>query len=359
MDMLWRFFAVAALIVAMLGDAYYGLFRSPGLYPWTGLAAFGCIVLPALAWLRPNRLLAAVAAAACLTFTLVNPLDKEFGLAETLALTGVLAITTHRAKAWWDAPLICLVVIALVTQPLDRSMNSSDIFGAMLLLIVVIGVVSLAGYLRLLAGAREKQVAAVKAEQKAEFARDLHDFVGHHISGMVVLAQGANRIVERDPAQAREALERIEEAGGEAMTALRRMVGMLRDDAPVAPLAGIVDIEPLIAAEPRATLEVHGDTRKLPLEVASSIHRIVMESLTNIRKHAREATTVDVQIEATSNWVTVKIANDGRVSRQGRGFGLIGLTERVQALGGRIKAGPGIDGGWVVDAALPTGRATA
>jgi signal transduction histidine kinase len=356
--MLWKSGAIAALVAAAFVDAYYGLFRSPGLYPWTGWAAFGCIVLPAIAWLRPHRALAALAATACLTFTVVNPLDKEFGLAETLALTGVLAVTTHRAKSWWDAPLIGWIAIALVTQPLRYPFGSTELTLAMGLLVVATGVLALAGYLRLLANAREKQVAAVQAEQRAEFARDLHDFVGHHITGMVVLAQGASRIVERNPVQAKQALERIEEAGGEAMTAMRRMVGMLRDDVPVAPVAGIVDIEPLIEAEPRATLEVHGDTGNLPLEVASSVHRVVMESLTNIRKHAHEATKVDVQIQTTPDWVTVKISNDGKPARQGNGFGLIGLTERVQALGGWIKAGPGIDGGWVVDAALPTGKAT-
>lgn len=357
--MLWKSGAIAALVAAAFVDAYYGLFNSPGLHPWTGWAAFGCIVLPALAWLRPHRALAALAAAACLTFTAVNPLDQEFGLAETLALTGVLAVTTHRAGSWWDAPLIGLVGVALVTQPVRYPLGSTELTMAMGLLVVATGVLALVGYLRLLGNAREKQVAAVKAEQKAEFARDLHDFVGHHITGMVVLAQGASRIVERNPAQAKEALERIEEAGGEAMTAMRRMVGMLRDDVPVAPVAGVVDIEPLIEAEPRATLEVHGDTENLPLEVASSVHRVVMESLTNIRKHAQEATKVDVRIQAAPDWVTVRIVDDGKPARQGNGFGLIGLTERVQALGGRIKAGPGIDGGWVVDAALPTGRATA
>lgn len=357
--MLWRFGAIAALVAAAFVDGYYGLFKSPGLYPWTGWAAFGCIVLPALAWLRPHRAVATLAATACLTFTLVNPLEKEFGLAETLALTGVLAVTAHRAKSWWEAPLVGWVVLALVTQPLQYPFGSTDLTFAMGLVVVATGVLALVGYLRLLANAREKQVAAVKAEQRAEFARDLHDFVGHHITGMVVLAQGAGRIVERNPAQARQALDRIEEAGGEAMAALRRMVGMLRDDAPVAPVTGIVDIEPLIEAEPRATLAIHGDTGDLPMEVASSVHRVVMESLTNIRKHAQEATTVDVQIQTTPDWVTVKISNDGKPARQGNGFGLIGLTERVQALGGRIKAGPGIDGGWVVDAALPTGRATA
>ncbi|MFJ5988726.1 sensor histidine kinase [Lentzea sp. NPDC092896] len=357
--MLWRFGAIAALLAAAFVDFYYGLFRSPGLYPWTGWAAFGCIVLAAFAWLRPHRALAALAATASIAFTLVNPLDKEFGLAETLALTGVLAVTAHRARSGRDAPLIGWVVIALVTQPLRYPLGSTELTLAMALVVVATGVLALVGYLRLLGNAREKQVVAVKAEQKAEFARDLHDFVGHHITGMVVLAQGASRIVERNPAKAKQALDRIEEAGGEAMTAMRRMIGMLRDDAPVAPVAGIVDIEPLIAAEPRATLEIHGDTGTLPLEVASSVHRVVMESLTNIRKHAQEATTVDVQIQTTPDWVTVKVSNDGRAARQGNGFGLIGLTERVQALGGRIKAGPGIDGGWVVDAALPTGKATA
>jgi signal transduction histidine kinase len=359
MAMLWRFGALAALLAAAFVDFYYGLFRSPGLYPWTGWAAFGCVVLPALAWLRPHRLLAAVAATSCITFTLVNPLDKEFGLAESLALAGVLAVTAHRARSWWDAPLVGWVALALVTQPLRYPLGPTELTLAMALLVVTTGVLALVGYLRLLGDARDKQVAAVKAEQKAEFARDLHDFVGHHITGMVVLAQGAGRIVERNPAQAKNALDRIEEAGGEAMAAMRRMIGMLRDDAPVAPVAGIVDIEPLVAAEPRATLQIHGDTATLPPEVASSVHRVVMESLTNVRKHAQEATTVDVQIQTTPDWVTVKVSNDGRPARQGNGFGLIGLTERVQALGGRLRAGPGIDGGWVVDASLPTGRATA
>jgi signal transduction histidine kinase len=359
MAVLWKYGAIAALVAAAFVDAYYGLFKSPGLYPWTGWAAFGCIVLAAFAWLRPNRALAASSVLASVSFTLVNPLDKEFGLAETLALTGVLAITAHRARSRWDVPLLAGIVIALVTQPLRFPLGPTELTSAMGLLVVAIGVLALVGYLRLLNNAREKQVAAVQAEQRAEFARDLHDFVGHHITGMVVLAQGAGRIVERDPAQARQALERIEEAGGEAMTAMRRMVGMLRDDVPVAPVAGIADIEPLIEAEPRATLEVHGDTRTLPLEIAGSVHRVVMESLTNIRKHAQEATKVDVQIQTTPDWVTVRVVNDGRPARQGNGFGLIGLTERVQALGGRIKAGPGIDGGWVVDVALPTGKATA
>ncbi|SDG92662.1 Signal transduction histidine kinase [Lentzea fradiae] len=357
--MLWRIGAVVALLALTLADFSFGLFSSPGRYPWVGAAALGCIVLPAFAWLRPSRPAAFVAATACLTFTLVNPVSREFGLAETLALTGVLAVTVHRARNWWDAPLVVLVVVALATQPLQRFNGSGEIVGAMALLLVATATVSLTGYLRLLGRARQKEVATVRAEQRAEFARDLHDFVGHHITGMVVLAQGAGRIVERNPAQARQALERIEEAGGEAMSAMRRMIGMLRDDVPVAPVAGIVDVAPLVAAEPRARLQVRGDTANLPLEVTSSVHRVVMESLTNFRKHAAEATAVDVRIESTPDHVTVTITDDGKPSRRGKGFGLIGLAERVQAAGGRLSAGPGAHGGWVVDAVLPIGKVTA
>jgi signal transduction histidine kinase len=356
--MLWRFGAIAALVLATFSDVSRGLFNSPGLYPWSGWVAFGCVVSAALAWLRPHRALAALAGAGCLASTLFNPADK-FSLAEALALIGVLAVTTFRTRSWWNAPLIALIGTALVTQPLQFPLGSSELVLAMGLLVVATGVVSLAGYLRLLDNAREKQVEAVKAEQKAEFARDLHDFIGHHITGMIVLAQGASRIVERNPPAAKDALERIERAGGEAMTAMRRMVGMLRDDVPIAPVAGVIDIESLVDAEPRATLEVYGDTADLPLEVASSVHRVVMESLTNIRKHAQEATKVDVEIQTTPSWVSVRIADNGRPARQGKGFGLVGLTERVQALGGRLKAGPGIGGGWVVYATLPTERATA
>lgn len=358
--MLWRICAVVALLVATAMDFGLGLFKSPGLYPWVGAVSFACIVLPAFAWVRPSRVAAFVSATACLTFTLVNPVDREFGLAETLALTGVVAVTAHRARTAWDVPLVLLVVASVATQPLQQSTDvSSDVFAAMGLLIVALSVAAVAAYVRLLGVAREKEVAAVRSEQRAEFARDLHDFVGHHITGMVVLAQGAGRIVERNPARAREALERIEEAGGEAMSAMRRMIGMLRDDVPVAPAGGIADIEPLVAAEPRAKLHLRGDTANLPPEIAGSVYRVVMESLTNFRKHAAQATAVDVRIESTPDHVSVRITDDGRPAKRGRGFGLVGLAERVQATGGRLSAGPGDHGGWVVDAVLPTGKVNA
>jgi signal transduction histidine kinase len=231
-------------------------------------------------------------------------------------------------------------------------------------------------YLRFQATAREQQLAAVRAEQRAEFARDLHDFIAHHVTGIVVQAQGARYVAGIDPGQAVDAFQQIEQAGAQTMSAMRRMVGVLRQGdyrAPLAPPAGLGELAPLIegfaaVGGPEVRLSVDDDaSRDLPVEVATSAYRVVMEALTNVRKHAGTASTVEVGIHRTPEWLFVRVVNDGprppvqrsgmvafdSRSGSGSGFGLVGLAERVGAIGGRLRAGPGIDGGWVVDAALP------
>jgi signal transduction histidine kinase len=89
-----------------------------------------------------------------------------------------------------------------------------------------------------------------------------------------------------------------------------------------------------------------------------------MEALTNVRQHSKDPQVVDVWVRRTPNWLLVRIADDGTPHkpsgpRERQGFGIVGLEERVRALGGRIQAGPGIDGGWIVDAALPIDREVA
>jgi len=149
---------------------------------------------------------------------------------------------------------------------------------------------------------------------------------------------------------------------------MRRMVGVLRDpqaepDAPLAPLAGIEQIGPMLeqftnSGGALARLHVDGDVSGLPVEVSTSAYRVVMEALTNIRQHAGTARVADVWIRRTPEWLLVRVANDGAapkaaLPRERPGYGLVGLTERVRAVGGRITAGAGIEGGWVVDAAFP------
>ncbi|WP_285743962.1 histidine kinase [Lentzea sp. NBRC 105346] len=352
----WRLAALAGLGGLALFDINTGLLRFPAADRWFAPFALVIFVLPAIAWFRPHPLLAVLAALASVCGVFFNP-DREtnWGLVETASLFGVLLVTTLRARSWWQAPIVVLVLFAIVVQPWETLTGERAWIFSLILLVIGVALIAVVGYLRLLESARSRQLAAVQAEQRAEFARDLHDFVGHHVTGIVVLAQGARRIVSRDPSAAAQALERIEHAGSEAMTAMRRMVGMLRIDAPIAPLAGISELSDLVTGfGPQATLSVNGPVDDLPVEVTSSVYRVVMEALTNVRRHALDASFVAVSLDSTDDWVTVRVTNDGKAPRsEGKGFGLLGLTERVQALGGRIKAGPGIDGGWVVDAAVP------
>jgi signal transduction histidine kinase len=360
LTMRWRYAAGAAIAALLVFDLDTGLFRTPLAHPWLGWATAATVLLATVAWLWPHPALAVLAATGSIVLTFTNPApETNWGLAETAALFGVLLVTTMRARSWWLTPVVLLVVAALVTQPMQNGAREISVIFGLVILVIALGLVAAVGYVRLIETARLRQVAGVKAEQRAEFARDLHDFVAHHVTGMIVLAQGARRVVVQSPRDTELALGQIEAAGGEAMTAMRRMVGVLRDDMPVTPLAGIDELGPLVDGfgRPPARLQVDGQVTDLPVEVTSSVYRVVMESLTNVRKHAAEATAVDVNVQRTPEWVIVRVTNDGRTSRaESKGFGLLGLTERVQALGGRIKAGPGIDGGWVVDAALPLAK---
>jgi signal transduction histidine kinase len=294
----------------------------------------------------------------------------SWGLAETVGMLLVLLVVARRGAAPLAALAIAVGGLAITAQPLRSGVGSVGIILGLLQALAAAGAVALGAYLRFVANTREREIAAVRAEQRAEFARDLHDFIAHHVAGIVVQAQGARFVAEQDPRRVITALEQIEHAGGETMSAMRRMVGVLRGqgtDAPVAPLAGMADLEPLIkgfsaSGGPSAWLHVDGVLDGLPVDVTTSAYRVVMEALTNVRQHASRATTVDVWVRRAPDWLLVRVVNDGPAPQRGTlpreraGYGLLGLTERVGAIGGRLKAGPGIQGGWILDAAFPVKR---
>jgi signal transduction histidine kinase len=292
----------------------------------------------------------------------------SFGLAESVGLLAVMFVVCRRADARWAFGAVLLLGMAIGFIPLRAGVTSEYVIAGLALGLVATAVIGLAVYLRIIESTRVRAMDSVRAEQRAEFARDLHDFIAHHVTGIVVQAQGARFIAEQDPQRVLLALEQIEAAGAETMASMRRMVGVLRDpnaspDAPLAPLAGVEELGPLLdqfstAGEVLARLHVDGSTTGIPVEVSTSAYRVVMEALTNIRRHAKDARVADVWVRRTPDWLLVRVANDGappraQLPREAPGYGLVGLTERVRAIGGRITAGPGIDGGWVVDAALP------
>jgi signal transduction histidine kinase len=291
-----------------------------------------------------------------------------WGLAESLALLGVLFVVARRGRPGWSVAAIASVGAAVSFITLRAGWALPEVIFGLIQALAGTGAIGLGVYLRTIESSRQRAVDAVRAEQRAEFARDLHDFIAHHVTGIVVQAQGAKFIAEQDPKRVLLALEQIEQAGAETMASMRRMVGVLRDpsskpDAPLAPVAGVPELGLLTeqftaAGGPLARLHLDGTADDLPVEVSTSAYRVVMEALTNIRQHASAARVADIWVRRTPDWLLVRVANDGQppkaaTPRERPGYGLVGLTERVRAVGGRITAGPGIEGGWVVDAAFP------
>lgn len=216
---------------------------------------------------------------------------------------------------------------------------------------------------------RQQRLAAsrARADERLDLARELHDLVAHYVTGIVVQAQAAQVVADRDPSAAGTALDRIEEAGKDALTAMRRLVGSLRDDdaLPTAPPVGLAGLADLVAPDGApgpavvVTIDPAADLA-VPGAVAASVHRIVQESVTNARRHGVDATRVEVDVLLADRALAVTVTDDGRPLLAGRwvegqGYGLIGMQERAQALGGTLTAGP-VDPpghGWQVRATLP------
>jgi len=195
----------------------------------------------------------------------------------------------------------------------------------------------------------------------------LHDVVAHHITGVVLQAQGARIVARRNPEQLDGTLAGIEAAGTEALAAMRRVVGLLRDaEDAVGTAAGPEQLVDLVRRfeghGPAVRLDQPTGTAHWPPEVTSTVHRIVQEGLTNIARHAAHARSAVVSVRRVDAGVAVEVRDDAppvsvRPPRPG-GFGLIGMRERVEALGGTLYAGPGPGAGsegagWTVSAVLP------
>lgn len=211
---------------------------------------------------------------------------------------------------------------------------------------------------------RERDVAAREAvvEERARIARELHDVIAHHVS-MIVLQAGAERsVLDESNASTREVLETVEQTGRSALTEMRRLLGMLRDDQsdPLTPQPGLDDVPTLVGQLREAGLPVdltiEGERRDLPVGIELSGYRIVQEALTNALKHAGAA-RARVSVCYGPDSLELEIADDGdgdgSARAPGGGHGLVGMRERVALYGGRFQATRNPGGGFVVKAALP------
>ncbi len=211
-------------------------------------------------------------------------------------------------------------------------------------------------------------ITDAQTSERMALARELHDVVAHHVTGIVVQAQAAKLMGEKNPQVAVDAMGRIEDAGVEALAAMRRLVRSMRGDAPAGSSEFSEQATTDLAADLRTLIERsnHGvpTSMKLelpanvPQEVGRSALRLVQESLTNIGKHASGATESLVIAEVAGKELHIQVTDDGREPDRrpaggSGGYGLIGMRERVALLHGRLSAGRAPGGGWRVEAWLP------
>ncbi len=208
---------------------------------------------------------------------------------------------------------------------------------------------------------REEKARVAVAEERSRISRELHDVIAHSVSVMVVQAQAAQRLLEGEQNEARQALGSIETTGRQALTEMRRLLGILRRtdaELALAPQPSLEHLDALIekVRESGLPVEFHteGETRPLPPGVDLSAYRIVQEALTNALKHAGPA-RARVEIHYGDDEVELEVTDDGPGTGRGGGAGqgLVGMRERVALYGGVLESGKRDGGGYLVRAKLP------
>ncbi|MEU3773497.1 histidine kinase [Streptomyces sp. NPDC032472] len=228
-----------------------------------------------------------------------------------------------------------------------------------------LGAVAVGGYLRFQAARVRQAVREARRDQQLELARDLHDFVAHDVSAIVVQAQAARFVADSDPGRALPALQRIEAAGLSALASMDRTVHALRaaGGGPTTPAPGLDALPELVGRFEGAALEAAPEAAgALSREADAAAYRVAVEALTNVRRHAPGARAVRVEVRRAGTGTELAVSNSAPARgsrsllgrwRHGGGTGLAGLRERVEAAGGTLDAGPDGTGGWRVLAVFP------
>ncbi|MFG2905019.1 sensor histidine kinase, partial [Kitasatospora sp. NPDC048286] len=304
---------------------------------------------------------------------------------EWLALLGLLFRAVRRLPDRWAGPVGGLVGLAAVLLPLRFALRTPQggaagpVVGVLLSLLPLLGVAAAALYLRVLDARRERAVARARREQRLEVARGLHDFVAHEITGIVLEAQ-AGQLPGQEPEETTELLRRLEEAGLRALDSMDEMVGALREpdgrgggpgqgersSVATTRRLGLADLPELVArfgatgatGALRATADLApGTAGLLSAEAEATAYAVVLEALTNVRRHAPQATEVTVRVApGPDGAVELTVTDGGGPARRpllrrrpgAGGTGLAGLAARAAAHGGSVTAGPGTPAGWRV-----------
>jgi signal transduction histidine kinase len=359
------------------------------------LAVLGGFSVSAVSWTNdPDRVplwiavtASAVTSLALLFFRRRAPL-VPFVLAAALGAVAPIiggsiplgAYSVGRYAAGWPARAVAAVVGSVAVSQLWEAPDLAAVIGGLAgVAFVVLLPLAIGAWVRARAELMEaltERAERAEAEQellarqaiaaeRARIAREMHDAVGHRVS-LMVLQAGAIEMAAADRGRVEQLACSVQTAGRQALDELRQAVGVLRagddDGAPLAPQPGLEDLERLVEECRAVGMDVtltRPEPATAPVEpaVSRAAYRIVQEALTNAGKHAPGApVTVDVSREPDR--LVVRVVNGAArepvTRRPGGGFGLVGLEERARTVGGGLRAEPRLDGGFLVEAVLPT-----
>jgi signal transduction histidine kinase len=369
---------------------------------WAMVARIGSAAQRFLA--RPDAPLAAGLLLALLAIVEVSLRAEDLGSAMFANLLATLPITQVRQRLPWAAAAIVIGVVIglsgdtalltlaaavaliavafLVAARYGRSWSSvfalpflvnviapfSEIYsrlGSILLLVVVLGALALGDARRqrgqAVAERDEAQRDQALLEERARIARDLHDVVAHHVSMIAVQAETARLTTPDLTEEGKERFKAIGDTARDSLSELRRLLGMLREDAPGqaerAPQPGLDDLEALVEAAREAgttvRLTMTGSPDPLPPGVDLTAYRIAQEALTNARRHAPGA-DVDIELHYENGTLRLEVRDNGPgATDESDGHGIVGMRERAEMIGGTLQAGPRDGGGFSVLADLP------
>jgi signal transduction histidine kinase len=328
--------------------------------------AYALLILSGLA-IGVSRRVPSVALAIAAAATVVYAIRGYPGAPTLLALAAALLVAAVKDR--WPfilgiGILSYIVWFAALDPPAGRAIAVGVAsFFAVILSGVVVGI---AGEIRKLLREQkrlqEERRRRQASEERLRIAQELHDVLGHHLSLINMRARVGLHLMDRQPEQARAALDTINMASAEALREVRSVLDTLypADEAPPkTPTPGLSDLASLTGdAGLPVTTAVEGTARELPAEIDRAAYRIVQEALTNVRRHAGPGATATVTIGYREDAVSIEVEDDGGTAApiatpRSEGTGVSGMRERATTLGGSLTAGPRPGGGWRVAANLP------
>ncbi|MDO5739887.1 MAG: histidine kinase [Ornithinimicrobium sp.] len=360
----WRDWLLAAVVAGVA--AVEVLLRDD--LSWRPLSlVLGLVLALSTLWRRTQPL-----AMATLGFGSILIVDLATALTHSepviLYSSAVVLVLVYAIFRWGSGPAAALGLMVVLAEWLVATITDysglADAGGGLIVLLFF-AALGLSVRYRHIAGAQ--QLEGVRSHERETLARELHDTVAHHVAAITISAQ-AGRVLagSNDLSGAASSLAVIEEEASRALAEMRLMVGSLRrgrDNPTMLPPRSVADFDEFAAAEggPGLRVEVtcRGDLDDLRPSIATALYRIAQESITNVHRHARHATRVEVLLAGGTESVRLSITDDGAralSTLRAPGYGLVGMAERVALLGGSLEAGPRPDGGWMVQADIPRQR---